>query len=231
MNNKIITISGADLAGKQTQCKLLADAMDIWSISFPQYNTIIGQLIKSALTESRIDLSRIIDSKRELQRTLDTYNKNNMNPYIFQCLQLANRLEFQKAIKEKLKDSHVICDRYDIDSLIYGFVDGCNKHWLEESIKCLIPSDIVLILNNPIFSRNETKDINESNTKFLNDIKKRYIEEAPIYGWHIIDTIIDDNEPIKGIHQTHIKLCEIISEKLSEEILPSSIHKIEYLLK
>lgn len=200
----IVTLSGGDRVGKATQAKLLAERLGAKLMSFPDYETITGQLIRACLTGSRVQLERSLHSgKKILEQKLTSAEWWEKSPYHFQCLNNMARLDAQEEIRATLDGgTHIVMDRYDVDALVYGAQDGCRLSWIESLISCLIPSDVVIVLNGPSFSRSEIADCNESDSDFSAAIKRRYLSMAEIYGWSVVHTVDapDRETSIAGTH-------------------------------
>lgn len=232
--NRIVTISGADRVGKATSAKLLSEALGATLLSCPAYSSISGQIIRGILTGSNLHLSRYLygepdqplfrsDGEVEMAPSVLEFEKIDeiltKDPLGFQCIQAWNRREIQPAIVEALSRGHVVMDRYDIDALVYGTVDGiADLAWIENLNKCLIPSDLVIIIDGPTFSRDEVADSNETDTTFQARVKELYRELAPKYGWHIVETAItpeswnlsEADAKKWSIERTHEKVMEVV---------------------
>lgn len=203
--NMIFCVSGQDLVGKTTQCKLLTRVTGARYWKFPDDNTPTGQLIRAALNEQMIEVRRY---QGNIIRSSGYYKK--FTSEWFQALNLMARLEAQEEIKETLKTKHIVMDRYDIDSLVYGVEDGCSPEWIDNLIKPLIPSDIVIIIDGPQFPREgETPDVNERDPEFMNRIRNRYLELSGVLGWKIINTV--PGSPEYSIQETHKKILSYVN--------------------
>jgi len=230
---KLITITGADRVGKATQSKLLTKVLDARTFSFPNYNSLSGQLVRGALTTSSLRLQRRLEENGHILEEVQVgavYDKRE-NPYHFQCLQMLGRLEAQPVIEEALQHGHVVCDRYDVDALVYGELDGCKKWWLRSFLTCIKPSDLVIILNGPSFDREEYADINEKDLGFMKTIKSRYEE---LYHDSDIDTIIVNTvtgkDKLVSIWSTHIVLISRLMEYLGIDLIPLDLEEVKELL-
>ena len=158
MPRLFIAFEGLDSAGKKTQIQLLANTLrgmerQVVTISFPSYDTEIGNLIKGWIS-------------RSLPLTAETAS----------MLYAADRMQYQERIKEWLKkDWIVITDRYCYSNIAYQSALGLPKEWLIEIEKPIIKPDIVFFLNIPEATATVRSEKQESLQKFL-DIK----EEKPV---------------------------------------------------
>ena len=214
-------LSGNDLCGKSTQSKLLAKVMKAELFSFPSYQTVYGQLIRASLTGSEVQLTRYFeeDTKTFAQISFDYLNKNDMNPYEIQCLQLLCRLRMQKTINDILfKGTNIVFDRYDIDGYVYGKIEGCDETWLKYFQSCIIPSDFIIILTGQIFKRDEQKDLNESNNEFMEKVREEYLYQALTNSYPIVR--VPDTAPIDSIYYVHNEICNLVSNRFGIKIIP-----------
>ena len=213
-----ITLSGPDLVGKQTQTELLAKALGAELFSFPNYNRLAGQLVRAALTNSDLTLTRKLTKGFQLleEVTIKDYFSKKENPAVFQLFHMIDRLEAQMAILETLKTKPIVADRYDIDALVYGSVDGVDIAWVRELISILRPSDLVIILKGPNFVRkNEFQDANESDKEFLEKIKLSYDSFIVSEGWETVETAMAISKE-ESIDLTHKNILNLVYAKFPE---------------
>jgi dTMP kinase len=188
---KIIVIEGIDQAGKGTQSNLLQSNLlqsgllinalkfsgNICTImDFPDYNTPIGQEIRSFL-----------DGKRNY--TLETQH----------VLMSANRWEKKKEIDSLIENGTVvIMNRYYQSNLVYGVSHGLNLKWLLNLDRGLPKEDVVIILEvNPKTSylrvprKRDTsprgRDTFEMDQKLLSKVHKNYRKLAKQFKWKVIN--------------------------------------------
>src|SRR5947207_58373 len=99
----LIAIEGLDQSGKETQARHLrarieADGRKVHGLSFPEYETPIGQEIRRALSGER-----------------------EFGPEVMQLLYVANRFEYKPRLDLWLgSGAIVVCDRYRASSVAYG---------------------------------------------------------------------------------------------------------------
>jgi len=207
----LICVTGGDRVGKNTQAKLLAKALGTKIISFPNYDSLSGQLIRGALTCSTLTLSRTLHSGDLEERTehTDIWDKRK-DPYHFQCLQMLSRLEAQPMIMEELNHNHLVADRYDIDALVYGRLDGCNPYWITNMLTCIKRSDLVIVLDGPTFSRDEIADINETDANFSEAVKEEYRRIALSNLYSIVQTD-SSSDKLESIYKTHMNMMDKVN--------------------
>ena len=132
----LIAIEGVDSAGKATQAKILAHRLRAELYSFPRYNTPIGALIKRHLTGD-VYLA-----------TTHSKNRDEADPFMFQCLMAADKLYAEPRILDTLVDeNHVVCDRWIPSALCYGAADGLDRDWLSGLHASLLEADLNIFLD------------------------------------------------------------------------------------
>jgi len=137
----IIVIEGADGSGKSTQAKLLAERISYQLQRFPDRATRIGRLIDMHL-KSEIALAATSPGEPPL-----VLADGLADALMFQCLQLANRMEHGDFLRNASRSSmiNVVCDRYSQSGIVYGTADGLSlDHMLE--IHSLVPEANLNIL-------------------------------------------------------------------------------------
>ena len=113
MRGLLIAFEGLDQSGKQTQAERLRDRLVererlVRLLSFPAYNTPIGEEIGRALRGER-----------------------DYGPDVMQLLYVANRYEWKPQIEHELaRGTVLICDRYLASSIVYGEAFGLDPQWL-----------------------------------------------------------------------------------------------------
>ena len=175
---------------------------EVVTISFPSYETEIGNLIKGWIS-------------RHLE----------ISPETASMLYAADRTQYQKRIKEWLRKNWiVITDRYCYSNIAYQSVLGLSKEWLVEIERPIIKPDIVILLNIPEVTASIRGPKQEGLQKFL-DIKEEKPEETlrqkvsngflelannPPYGreWHVIDGT-------KTVEEIQAQVWSLIQEKIS----------------
>jgi len=175
----LITLEGIDKSGKATQTAILANRLrkmgiEVETIAFPDYTTIIGHVIKRYLN-----------------------GEADFGPELRQLLYVANRWEKHGALKLWLMEEKlVIADRYTPSGLVYGLANGLNLEWMISLEKGLFPSDLVIVIDVSVataFEREEVRDVYEANRDFLEKVRNAYLDLAEKFGWVIVD-----GEKMKG---------------------------------
>lgn len=137
-------------------------------ISFPDYSTRVGKLIKDYLE-----------------------GKTNFNPEVRQCLYVANRWERVREIESWLNDGYVvIADRYVPSGLVYGLANGLELEWMLNLEKGLPTPDLIIVVDvsvNIAFDRETTQDVYEQNKPLLTRVRKEYLRLAEEFNWAVVD--------------------------------------------
>ena len=126
----LIVFEGLDQSGKETQAKMLGERLatagyHVRALSFPDYQTPIGQ---------------------ELRRALD--GEHDFTPDVMQLLYVANRLEWLPTLRQWLTAGDiVICDRYRASSVAYGEAQGLDAGWLLDIQRGLPAPELTLFLD------------------------------------------------------------------------------------
>ena len=124
----LIAFEGLDQSGKETQARTLRarleqDGRTVRALSFPDYDTPIGQEIRQALAGER-----------------------DFAPDVMQLLYVANRFEYKPRLDAWLAAGDiVICDRYRASSVAYGEAQGLDAAWLDD-IQRHLPAPTVTVL-------------------------------------------------------------------------------------
>jgi dTMP kinase len=192
----LISFEGIDASGKNTQSKLLFEAVSKSDIpcehlSFPDYSTPIGQEIENYLTR-----------------------KSEYSPEAMHALYAANRYEIKPKIEEWIRSGYfVIFNRYCDSNIAYGIADGLPRLWLEALEGRMPQADYVVYLRvNPTLSlkRKPTRDRFEANLNFLTRVSEVYDALATSSKWLTID---GDREA----SIIHYEIVKTLSERLKEE--------------
>jgi thymidylate kinase len=213
---KIVTITGLDRVGKETQSRLLTWALQpAVRVSFPDYNHWGGQIVKAILNEVPFTVDNA-DRRRK--------HRQAKHPVIFQLLQAVDRLHYQERIRATLATHHIIADRYEVDAMAYGVVDGCPLDWLLAMDRLYRNSDLAIILLGEPFPRaGETPDLNERDTGFQERVARAYHSLATLMPDRFLLMQADrwrDISPSTSIGCVHRELCKLINERLELGIRP-----------
>lgn len=170
----LIAIEGLDQSGKETQARHLRAALarqgrKVHLLSFPDYETPIGQEIRKALAGER-----------------------DFGPDVMQLLYIANRFEYRPRLELWLgSGAVVICDRYRASSVAYGEAQGLDPAWLDGIQKHLPASDLTVLLDiSPeaaIKRKAAERDRYERDLSLLSRVRDSYRRQAGRPSWVVID--------------------------------------------
>lgn len=220
----LIVIDGIDGSGKSTQVKLLKDALDCETISFPRYkDNEYGRLIKSYLEGEFGSI-------------------NETDPYKIACLFAGDRVLAKPLIKKWLAEGKtVIANRYISASKAHM---GANLpknqrkkffDWLDEleyktngmpkeDLTILLKIDPAVGQKNVLNARPACpqrqqaglrggRDIHEENLKHLEEASKIYLSLAKKEdNWYVVKCEKDGQ--MKSKEEIHQEILEIINEKI-----------------
>lgn len=186
---RIITIEGIDAVGKHTQTLLLEAWLKkthhkVATLSFPDYETVIGKEIRGFLSGRR-------DFPKELQHILFAANRWEKASLISRYLDAGNT---------------VVINRYSESNIVYGFANGLSLEWLMSLERGLPKADLVIVLDAPapglLSRRRRTPDSYEKNFTLQHRARKLYIDLAPRFGWKVIDA----SEKREAVHESIVEL-------------------------
>ena len=224
--HRIITITGGDCAGKETQTKLLQKVLvPSERLSAPDYNHWAGKIIQSILQEKSFGLwSGKLDD-----HDVNVYQQGK-HPQILQLLHNINTWDKQETIKEKLKTRHLVMDRYIEDAYAYGVMDGCSLDFLLDLNRNFIQSDVVILLLGKGYPRSgETQDINERDSMFQQNVRRTYDALMSFFPhWRAVD--IESHQVgsvYESIHRIHKGVCDWVSRGIKEVVEPLSIDEVK----
>ena len=169
MRGLLIAFEGLDQSGKQTQAERLRDRLtaagrSVTLLSFPDYQTHIGQEIGHALRGER------------------AYSAD-----VMQLLYVANRYEYAEQIAQaRDAGTIIICDRYLASSIAYGDAQGLDPVWLLEIQRYLPQPDLTILLDIPpaVSARRkiDDRDKYERDLALLGRVRESYLRQAA-EGW------------------------------------------------
>jgi dTMP kinase len=170
----LIAFEGLDQSGKETQSRHLRARLEqegrtVRSVSFPDYETPIGQEIRQALAGER-----------------------DVAPDVMQLLYIANRFEYRPRLDHWLAAGDiVICDRYRASSVAYGEAQGLDPAWLEHIQQPLPEAALTVLLDLSPSTAAERKrsgrDRFERDLALLARVRESYRRQAARAGWVVID--------------------------------------------
>ena len=187
----LISFEGLDQSGKQTQAERLLSALrragwTTHALSFPDYDTAIGQEIGRALRGER-----------------------DYAADVMQLLYIANRYEYRGAIERWLKEGAiVVCDRYLASSVAYGEAQGLDAAWLQIVQQQLPQPSLTLLLDiepdASLVRKQRDRDRYERDLKLLARVRDSYLRQASQPHWLRIDGGQDKDsvtrEAVSAVH-------------------------------
>jgi dTMP kinase len=170
----LIAIEGLDQSGKETQARHLRARIElegrkVHSLSFPDYESPIGQEIARALRGER-----------------------DFGADVMQLLYVANRFEYKPRLDLWLAARDiVICDRYRASSVAYGEAHGLSADWLED-IQRLLPEPALTVLldiapETALQRKTAGRDRYERDLDLLARVRDSYRRQAARTDWVLID--------------------------------------------
>ena len=170
----LIAIEGLDQSGKETQTRHVRTRIEqagrkVNLLSFPDYETPIGQEIAKALQGQR-----------------------DYAPDVMQLLYVANRFEYRPRLELWLSGGHVVvCDRYRASSVAYGEAQGLDPAWLEDIQRHLPPPTLTVLLDiapeTAVRRKATGRDRYERDLALLGRVRQSYRRQAGEHGWIVID--------------------------------------------
>ena len=174
MRGLLIAFEGLDQSGKQTQAERLQSAIEARGemcrlLSFPAYDTAIGEEIHRALHGTR-----------------------DFSAEVMQLLYVANRYEYKPQIEQWLAaGTHIVCDRYVASSVAYGEAHGLDPRWLAEIQRFLPVADLTILLDiapdAAAARKAANRDKYERDLALLSRVRDSYRRQAQQPGWTSID--------------------------------------------
>jgi dTMP kinase len=174
MAGLVVAFEGLDQSGKQTQAGLLTSALErrgrvCHLLSFPDYDTPIGQ-----------EIARALHGDRE-------YGAD-----VMQLLYIANRYEKRPQMERWLQsDAVVVCDRYAASSIAYGEAQGLDPRWLADVQRLLPRAALTILLDiapeTAARRKASGRDRYERDLALLSRVRDSYRRQAARDGWLQID--------------------------------------------
>jgi dTMP kinase len=181
MRGLLIAFEGLDQSGKQTQAERLRDRLvdqgrAVRLLSFPAYETPIGDQIRQALAGAR-----------------------DWRADVMQLLYIANRYEMKPQIDVALAAGTIlICDRYRASSIAYGESQGLDAAWLQDAQRHLPGPDLTFLLDiaPEVSARRKMSDRDkyERDLALLGRVRDSYLRQAVAPGWVRLDADRDRTE-------------------------------------
>lgn len=170
----LVAVEGLDQAGKTTQAKDLRDRLRASGyksrvVSFPDYDSFLGEEIARALQGER-----------------------DYGPETMQLLYVANRFE-RKADIDRWNDAGLIVlfDRYVASGIAYGEGQGLDPEWLTTIQGSLPQPELTILLDiapDTTVARKKTgRDQYERDLALLTRVRDSYLRQAAQPDWVRID--------------------------------------------
>lgn len=157
-----IAIEGADRCGKQTQSKMLTEALakrgyNVRLMEVPVNDGVTYRLIYWML-------------KNGTAKRL---------PNLFQFVQFLNKLIFQVTWLFWLSytNDYVIFDRWSLSSVVYGNATGTNRTFVRFLYELLKKPDMTIVLHGARHTE-DTEDVYERDTVLQQNVRKGYLDWA-----------------------------------------------------
>ena len=198
MTGILIVFEGLDQSGKETQARLLRQWFErsgrhVEALAFPDYNTPIGQEIRTALHGGR-----------------------EYGPDTIQMLQIANRHQWKPQIERWLAEGRVVVsDRYAASSVAYGEAQGLDPDWLTSAQMYLPKAHVTVLLDiapeTAAARKAQNRDAYERDLAMLARVRVSYLRQAKQPGW----VAVNASRPI------HAGAADVVTQVASALGLPS----------
>ena len=219
---KLIVIEGVDSSGKETQTKLLYEALKaennlVEKISFPDYESDFCLPVKRYLAGDLGD------------------NPDDVNAYAASSFYAIDRYASYKTKWGAFYENGgtVVCDRYVTSNIVHQAmkIHGDKKpfiDWLTDfeynKLGLPVPDAVIFLDMPPEFAQmlmaerknkitgEDQKDIHEKNASYLQQAYDNAVVVAEHLGWHRIYCVEDGK--FKKIEEIHKEISQFLSKKL-----------------
>jgi dTMP kinase len=184
----LIAFEGLDQSGKETQARHLGVRLEqqgrrVRAVSFPDYETPLGQEIRRALAGER-------------EYTAD----------VMQLLYIANRFEYKPRLEAWLAAGDVVvCDRYRASSLAYGESQGLDAAWLDSIQRPLPEADVVVVLDiapeTAVLRKHTGRDRYERDLDLLARVRDSYRRQAVARGWIVVNAEQSRDDVARAVNE------------------------------
>lgn len=189
--SKVVAIEGIDGAGKATQAKRLAEALQGRLFSFPDYSSDSGKILREHLVgawSSARPSSQVIVATGapgiQLTVTGDGLLASDpkLDMFIRQSLMTINRYEAMSEIRRAREEGrHIVFDRWWLSSLAYGIAEGVDRDWIIQVSRSLLQPDLWIYIDVPGAvggGRRQARDNNERDIPKLERVRQTYLSEV-----------------------------------------------------
>ncbi len=174
MRGALVVLEGIDQAGKETQARSLQSALAAGGLRsevrhYPDYETPIGRLIRSLLSDG-------IASDARTRAMLFA----------------ANRWEKDTELRHLCEANALVCvDRYTASNVVYGLSQGLDETWLRGLERGLLGADLTILVDiQPAESyrrKASGRDDYERDMRLLEEARSHYTRLATRDGWAVVD--------------------------------------------
>jgi thymidylate kinase len=201
----IVCIEGVDACGKTTQAKRLAAELNCPLLSFPDYPSPTGKLIREHL------LGGIRVSKTPTWRL--EYMDSHCNAMVLQTLMLTNRMEHAPVIREHLRTgADLVLARYWPSGVAYGEADGLDREWLYRIHEALPQAHTYVLLDldaeESVCRRPDRQDRYEADLMMMHRVVRNYrnmwqrMAETHDSRWAVLDGRLSEDEVYNEIKKS-----------------------------
>ena len=197
-----VVIEGGDACGKATQARMLLESIANASrlVSFPRYETSIGQIVLDLLKRGPGDLhneTSVSDHHLTLQTLM------NADRILFQSK--LKPFEYQRLLDDVVHERILICDRWWQSGFVYGTVAGLQAEQTYEWIPLHRQADLNILIDVPAhvaMTRRPARDKFEEKLLFRREVRTGYLnlweeKQSSSAQW----VVVDGTQSVQKVHQ------------------------------
>ena len=200
MTGKVISFEGLDKSGKHSAMDFASELLEqkgysVYKLSFPQYDTPIGQLIRQYLT-----------------------NKLELTPKAFELLLAADKVNSSNKLNELFTQyDFILIDRYVHSQVAYG-LQNASYGYLSTLLSGVVLPDLVIYMDvdvNVSMSRqgeHGDNDKYESNAELLKAVKTNYDQM-----YRLKQDLFARVDANKSFESVNVQLTNIINNILNKD--------------
>ena len=200
MSGKVISFEGLDKSGKHSAMDFASELLEqkgysVYKLSFPQYDTPIGQLIRQYLT-----------------------NKLELTPKAFELLLAADKVNSSNKLNELLTQyDFILIDRYVHSQVAYG-LQNASYGYLSALLSGVVLPDLVIYMDVDVdvsMSRQGEhggNDKYESNAELLKAVKTNYDQM-----YRLKQDLFARVDANKSFESVNVQLTNIINNILNKD--------------